>query len=429
MAIILCWTLTVQIALRKQHLTCMFVYCLVSTISLTILFLNFNGLLIYEDYVGMPIAYDYERSDYYITLGIVIPQIIASYMLCTVVFRRNSFSFIKVRQFLKSNLAKVTKFGYFIVVFILSFLLLAALAHFIDIDKALFWANGEYLLLVQPERVGLSNGFTAAIHHVSGLLSVLALYYCFFCYSRKRRLFSFLFFTVFFYFFLLKVAQLSRWGFLISASFVFFFYVFANMKKINNILFFAIMIVFTWLMYNIPIAGRGSSLQGLSGFFHHLVNIETDVSYNLELLYFFFSNVFGGHFVTVNAVGMPANYPVLFKVLSFSFLPSAIDGFHSVKQHYHFVNQYVPFNVYAELYHFGYAYYFLFLGLFSYFQYYISKLYIKRDYLPYVLLLSCFTFVTFFMQYYGLRNCWRFLVIPLILVAIFKIIKRSKKRD
>ena len=122
----------------------------------------------------------------------------------------------------------------------------------------------------------------------------------------------------------------------------------------------------------------------------------------------------------------PLFYPENYKILSFSPLISAIDGYDSIRKLYqHKITSYMPFNFYAELYFFGWKYWALAFLIFTLGLRILNRATLKYRLMGYLLStpgLFCFLM----MQQYAIRTCFRYFVISILLILIFDHYQKRK---
>jgi hypothetical protein len=98
-----------------------------------------------------------------------------------------------------------------------------------------------------------------------------------------------------------------------------------------------------------------------------LSSITTGVSVNGDFIVDAIGNILGGGLVVSEAAERTGiTYPGQYVALSFSPLPSAIDGFDRWRSYEQRINIYGPFNVYSELYWMGWPWYLFYLSIVFY---------------------------------------------------------------
>lgn len=121
-------------------------------------------------------------------------------------------------------------------------------------------------------------------------------------------------------------------------------------------------------------------------------------------------NVTSGHFVTSSAIRVahPEIYEENFKLLSFSPLVDALDGFQSVKRKSEQrVLVFIPFNAFSESYLFGPVYFFAFWFIVAAAAYAVNSSF-RFGHISYLVLLSMFLMGWLFASQYPMRNCLRY---------------------
>ena len=150
-----------------------------------------------------------------------------------------------------------------------------------------------------------------------------------------------------------------------------------------------------------------------------------------KLVDFTLINVFGGGFVIADAWLYPKfQYPLKYKILSFSPLPSILDTYGSV-QKYSKLNRTkppAPFSNFVEVYEFGLPYMVFFYGFLILFFYVASRFWKSRvDLTAFLVLLPAY-FACLKMFAYGLRHTMRFFYLSLFLALFIAYRERAASR-
>jgi len=166
------------------------------------------------------------------------------------------------------------------------------------------------------------------------------------------------------------------------------------------------------LSYPLAIIGRGLPMQGISSIF-----FTFDMFSSVDFKAFFdlaITNLCEGIFVFAESISAPVSYPLTYKLLSFSPLPSAIDHYESIRPYFQIrLSESVPLSGFAEVYKFGVGYSAL---LFLYFFLVIRIHHKVRDSNPTAFFLAnTFLFLSFFMlNAYPLRNGLKFMLVAAV---------------
>lgn len=134
-------------------------------------------------------------------------------------------------------------------------------------------------------------------------------------------------------------------------------------------------------------------------------------------------NIFGGGLnASEAALKLNVSYPTNYMVLSFSPLPSVIDGFDEINHLYQVrINVYGPFNAFIEAYWFGWPWFILFAGIIIWTARANDRLYLAKvgsssivSIIPSALLY----YGIFFSTQYPLRNSVRWMILSAILIPV-----------
>lgn len=130
-------------------------------------------------------------------------------------------------------------------------------------------------------------------------------------------------------------------------------------------------------------------------------------------------NVFSGGFMMAEAMSVPAQYPEMYKLSSYSPLPSAIDEFNRVRAAEVRFNVFAPFGSVAEAWHFGWGYVALFMMIVTLALALGDYLWIRRGPAVGAIMIAPLMFAFIRMYQYQLRSTvrWMLLGVAAILVV------------
>ena len=147
-----------------------------------------------------------------------------------------------------------------------------------------------------------------------------------------------------------------------------------------------------------------------------------------KILSFAFLNIFEGGMNLSTTLGRESSYPMIYKLLSFSPLPSAIDKFDSVRGYQHRFSDWWPYNSMSEAYWFG-APYFSFFLFFNFICLYTArKTWIIASSEFRVYFIIPFWIGVLVMHEYPLRNYQRWLYISIVIAIGYTLFNRLLKR-
>ncbi len=300
-----------------------------------------------------------------------------------------------------------------IMTMVLIFLIILYIIHIFSIDLSLLWNNHTYLLLENPSKLGLDNGFLKIIHfslRITGLFTAGLTMHFFF---NRSYIHFFLSALLFIYSLIFMLAQNSRW----ASLYFFMMLLYCQIAKKWNWTGKIILGFMCLLTFIKVIEGRGEYDQGIVAIWSGFSNIRLDV-----LFYYlsgFLLNILEGATSFANSEQIAPVYALQYKVLSFSPFPSFIDGFSSIlKLHEVRVNNSVPFSAISEVRWFGNIFLLLFYASIAVLLKYANlAYYYSKGILPFFL--SGFIFwITFTINSYPVRNTYRSILIMLFFLFI-----------
>ena len=319
------------------------------------------------------------------------------------------------------RLGKYLESPYLLIVLFSVWLLILWHLRNVNIPKMLFYTT--YLEVRDPDKVGLTNDLLATIHTflptLGMLISPLVVYF----YARHRWAHFIVVLLLFVYSLLFTIAIGSRF-ILIYLSLI-TLTVFLMRKKITiSVVLFALL---TFITYGTLMAQRYVNVAyGIRPFFDVLFSGKF-----LVLEYYLFSiyNFFGGGFVMAEAFQRERLfYPLRYKVLSFSPLPSIIDGFSKIRHYEHRVIPTGPFNSFAEAYHFGWGFLIFLIVFLAILLYQATKFWRRANTPIYVfILLFPLYYAVLRMQIYQLRQVFRWFVLALLIAVVMNALTHRKK--
>lgn len=294
-----------------------------------------------------------------------------------------------------------------IMLLIITFIALLGVLHFIELDKALLWYNTRYLTINVPEEMGITTLFGRIYHLLIGPLGFiffpLSIYYI----KRKKILFFLICILISMYGFILFFAADSRWAPLYLMGGL-GFNLFISKKKLSFInIFLGFLFLFTYLKVLI---GRNLYVHGLSQSFLALRYIS--FSLVTDYLFGFLINTFQSALGFANSLLLGPFIDDTYKLLSFSPLISAIDGYENIREMYRVqIAPHVPMSAYDEVWHFGSHYMILFFSVIIIWLRQTTNFYFNNRSITSMILLLPTYWVIFSLSQYSIRTTWRYILL------------------
>lgn len=353
-----------------------------------------------------------------------IPIILVPYLFCFGT-KFNRFTRSKDDGMLDiSNYLKELKKSQRFPVVICTVLILVYVGHFIhasEIDWTILWKNHQYGTTKGAHSIGITSPFGRIYHQFIRPLTMLIGIIIILLHRLKKYDLMYFFTPLFAYGLLFILADVTRFGAMLFGILTVFNY-FVRKGKIT----FATLILITisMLTYLAAILGRSRGIYGVSQIGENISLAAQNIDTFFEI---FFYNVFCGPLILFKASQMAdLFYPFKYTLLSFSPLPSSIDGFRSVLDQQHRINRTVPFNAYSEALHFPFIFQILFCLIIGY-SYRIATLtYLQTNRIVGVVITFLFTYNSFRLTQYPIRNSFREMFL-FTLIAFFVLMKTRKR--
>jgi hypothetical protein len=304
------------------------------------------------------------------------------------------------------------------IVIILYLLNFATLFHFSSVNYSNFLYYSEYLLIRDTQYIGIISPLIKTIHTlmpiIGIILSPLSIYYA----ERRRIGFWLLAMPPYLYCIFFTAALASR---VLIIYFVFMALTDYLMKRkftFRQCLYFICSIISYGTIFALRVK---KDSFGIYPFIQTVISGEFLVWDNFA---FSIYNFFTGGFVMAEAFQrVNLYYPPIYKLLSFSPLPSIIDGFSEVRHYQHRLFIYGPFSSFAEAYHFGWTYFLVFFLILAIVLYQTTKMWRENPNIVSFVLLTPFYYSVFLMFSYPIRSVFRWLILALLVAVISNIRK------
>lgn len=296
---------------------------------------------------------------------------------------------------------------------IIAGLLASTLLYLTALDLDILWLNSEYLMLNSPK--GLNNHSSLSLLLLStdrlrGIFGVaLFAYLC----AKRKWVPAFALMPVVVFLLIFYLAAHSRTTVLYLGEFGLLYFVMDGryrMPILVSSIFFALSASM------IALIGRNSGAHGLSAILPNFSQLPPNI-----ILGGILPNLFEGIYVTTEIFGRRDEFDSMFKILSFSPFPSAIDGFSSIRDISQIrLHKYVPMSAILETYAFGPMFWLVnsatqFITVRA-----VAKSIITKSSMV-SLALSFLVLFTLYLQFtYPVRHMFRFLIVALLFASVSK---------
>lgn len=299
-----------------------------------------------------------------------------------------------------------------------------ALAHFLILNKAIILFTPVYLQMASDDALQIRGSlpeFVQSSYKMMGLLSFVGLAFLVFW---RRLGFALLLVLPATWFLLFEVAGHSRYAAVFLAAFSVSLFVLGTNRTHRFVAFVGL--VFAVLAYSAALQGRNLGEHGfltLGSFFQQAM--FSDPAFILRMLTNLFEGVFS---VAESFYYVNIELPEPYKLLSFSPLPSFLDGFATNWQNSAVrLDTYVPMGALGELLLFGTGYlvfYFATVAL----ALFLTVMALRRGmFLTGNLMALVFTIATFMQFSYSVRTSYRFFLICIATFLLAAIVDHRRR--
>lgn len=356
-----------------------------------------------------------ETTSYFSTL--FLPSIVSLYKIKT--FEKECSS---VSHNLLGNIT--IKYSYVKIFVYVNFLLMVFLLLNIRLD--LVMSNTQYLTMVNVKQMGLTNPILIVYQKSISFIGAISFFIMMLISTSKkfdRKLLMFLLFLVGGTCYVYQMGNNSRSVGLILGGYLLGVFLLHKDGRVKYVKIVATLIILVY-SYTSVLVGRGGTYQGVA---HIYENVEKT---HLDMLVkdgFLFENLFAGAYIHYLGRDESVIYPETYKILSFSILPSNLDGFDKYRKYTGFVNPFVPFNNILELSNFGIPYLVFYLLILSVALFYINRVVVINSIIGYILAMPSYLFFIANQQY-PIRNFFRYLLVSGLVSAIYYYYNQNKRK-
>lgn len=290
-------------------------------------------------------------------------------------------------------------------------ILAITLTRLATIDPAILWYNTEYLLIGSRAGLLIDNAIFALVASISSLIMVIA-GVSFACAVLLRRWVPAAVFGVSVLILnIIAVAGASRSAAIPAAAIAVTFFLLGTVK---HRIWAALLLVTCLATIALALIGRSIDELGISSIPDHFsVLFSEEGPLYIEMLLL---NLSQGIFVTTDSIYIGGTFPDLYKWLSFSPFPSAIDGFERIRHFQVRLHSFVPMSALGEVYNFGWPWMVWFSIVLGFLLRSNARLDTARY--PFVAIMSSLLIFVFFVMAnaYPMRNVFRQFLIAYVVV-------------
>lgn len=290
-------------------------------------------------------------------------------------------------------------------------------AQWIFLNWSIAWHNNQYLAMTGQGSMWIEGPAVVAIQSIAGMTGFISAFYLANNLSQRGGPKPFVWAILFAWNICFSVAACSRASFAILMVFTLLMHLISDKK--NNVRTLILTATAIYLLF-CALAGRGIGEFGLGSIPTILsAPFEGESNGAVEVV----GSIFQGVFITGDGNEFRADFPAIYKILSFSPFPSAIDNFPAYREQYAMpLSAFVPMSGYTEVIAFGPAY---FIFLWGFVAILMRKILLSQKKIGLLYIIVSATVLFFLIQggTYPVRNFFR----PLLFAYILTIYLSSRK--
>ncbi|WP_417536886.1 hypothetical protein [Methylophaga sp.] len=314
-----------------------------------------------------------------------------------------SFDFSSLK---KMKLKKVSLYLY-----ILTFFVTAIRLSTIDLN--ILWHNNTYLLIKSSDALTLQGVIPSLAKSTLEIFAILVAGLAAANYLKRNMGAAVIGTILIIPSLLISMASASRASGMILIAIAISFLLFGTSWRHRAIVILCVVIC--GVLFVTALHGRSTGVFGITAIPTHFK--ISDTPRDIPIIEIFIGSLVQGIFVTTDSIRLEAKFAEIYKLLSFSPFPSALDGFSEILPTYEIrLHKYVPMSAIGEVYHFGPVY----IAIYSITTFLLYRGNAKLDATKTpVKFLTTSVFITLFFivaQTYPMRNTYRQLLIALLLL-------------
>ncbi|WDF72871.1 hypothetical protein [Novosphingobium sp. KACC 22771] len=224
-------------------------------------------------------------------------------------------------------------------------------AQWVFLNWPVAWYNTQYLAMTGQGSMWIEGPAVVAIQSMAGMTGFISAFYLANNLSQRGGPIPFVWLVLFVWNICFSVAACSRASFAILMVFTLLMHLVSDRKSNARTLILTAAAIYLLFC---ALAGRGAGEFGLESIPTILIApFEGESNGAVEVV----GSIFQGVFITGDGNEFRADFPLIYKILSFSPLPSTIDGFPVYREQYEILlSAFVPMSGYTEIIGFGVGY-------------------------------------------------------------------------
>lgn len=296
--------------------------------------------------------------------------------------------------------------------------------HFLEIDKSLLWHNHTYLLIKDPEAIGITSTIGRVYHFLFRIFGLVCLPLAIYYFKRRNSVLFVLSAIISAYSIIFLLAGNSRW-----VPLYFFCALAFNLQLGRKPISMAnlLLLLLAFISFLKVLIGRNQDEQGVSQIFHDISLISFEMTF--QYIGGFIINVMQGAIGFANSVLIEPKHDQPYRLLSFSPFISAIDGFNQIREDSEVrIHLYVPMSAFSEVWHFGFIYLTIFYTILLLCLRYSTIVFLKFGGAASVIISTPTYWLIFTLHQYSLRTTWRFVIIIAIAAWVLNRLHNRRTR-
>ncbi len=305
----------------------------------------------------------------------------------------------------------------------ISVMILIIVLHVATVDWGVLLLNFDFSETRNPLNLGFTDK-SAIIHNLVKFFCLIASGLFIVALRFRWLLFCSVYFVSWMYFLLVMLGATSKWAaisiFLVSGLVVVLWR--SGISKVIGIWLF----VLGCYLYLMVVGIRVETEFGLIPIFDNIFSFGSGGNL-IESLAVVLLSLFSGAFVVAESINqLPAYYPAMYKLLSFSPLLGSMDGFPEYMHYEYRAAFFKPYNVNAELLSFGVHYLLIYYSVFFLLLYRFQLFFYRSSAAISVPVYMFFMFIIMVMGLYPIRNVFRYQIMLFLWIFFYRVYRNER---